>query len=356
MSKSKRIWFLSVAILVLIVVLIWSQSSQYKGDTVTSVSVNQISEKVYAIETELTDGSRAEAVKVEESCCYEHEEFSRESLLINGVAASSGQSIEFAGVCLTQKSELAILVSQWGGSATLEASLIANRYNRLDGTFDEVIVDLYGGGAYLDEEESIDVNGANFIQCGPSQKTYSTDGSDFIPCRCDLDRIEEIAVLEQSVTEQLKVTEKITIDNFEESFFDGEIHNQSTTVVGDEQLQKTLTDLQSIGGLPYEIRQFTNSFIDAMTIVYNKPMYDSFSVLLMREKSSKDWHLVYGSLPSSKGFHPPELFQINEDNSISAHMCLEGCDWWGNRFGLVNISLNTEIGEARFKLIEEIEW
>lgn len=366
-TSNSKTFLLLLGILCLFVVTAGSYFLFHAEPGSNQATIKVIDDNSYVLHAQLSGGSNIRDMRIEKSCCYQHEEFSRDTLLIDGNPVLSGESVEFAGVCVTAESRLAILASHWNGSATLESSLMAYQYEGSNGNFSEVVVDLYGGGAYLDDEDKL--NGEEFgqgladqtsdrfepIHCRPSESLFGEDGVAFTPCLCDLDKIIEIEELEETVSTALKASEDLSIASFSEEFFEGEIAQFSTMSISDKEVQSALKKIDSIKGLPFYIHRMESYSSEVISIVYEKLIYDSFSVLLMRDKGSDDWHAVYTATPSSKGFHPPELISLSDNGILRTNMCLEGCDWWGNRFGVVDITLSPESDIADFKFIEESE-
>ncbi|MDG3085903.1 hypothetical protein P7F88_07250 [Vibrio hannami] len=364
-KKNRPITVVLVSLLVLLLVLISYFISQPEV-TGNRVRVATVNDREYRLDLDLVSGINFEGLKVERSCCYEHDESARESLIINDEVVTSGANVEFVGVCATAKSEPAILASHWNGSATLESSLVAFQYDKDTGGFNEIVVDLYGIGAYFGEDGKFEVEKSDQdnelamqlfepIQCREGEELLRRDGASFIPCLCDLDKLQEISEFQSSVAERLKAVEQIAISSFGDAFYEGEASSQTTYLIGNSDVQGVLTKLDSYPNLPFYIEHMESDSVEVISLVYEKPIYDSFAILLMREVDSSQWHAVYSAQPSSKGFHPPELQSLNQDGTLTVSMCLDGCDWWGNRFGTVDIRLSASDDMVTFIFKEETE-
>lgn len=109
--------------------------------------------------------------------------------------------------------------------------------------------------------------------------------------------------------------------------------------------------------LTFTVQKLSSEKLEVISIVYEpeSPVYNTaFSALVMRKGISSDWLLVYGTSSNSKSFPMAELRRINDDGMLQVEICLKGCDWWIDSYGLVEIGITPESGKVTFDVLREL--
>lgn len=318
------------------------------------IAVTSDGEDKFVMHAQLSDGSQLGPLVLERSLQYKHSEYFPENLLLNGEVFASGQHAYITGVCHTEKPELAFIVSQWGGESTLNPSMVAYKYDHHNQSLSEVVIAPYGVSHWTQVEGEADPDSEpELFKCADGESREIKPGK-FAPCLCRLALVEELNDLEAGISSVLDVPRSLFIGSSEENNLnDGSFYEAQTVVVSDEKVAETLKKIGSSRDLPFTVEKLSSDELEVISIVYEQPIYDSFSALLMRQHDSSDWHLVYGTWPNSKGFHTAEVRRINDDGSLQVAMCLDGCDWWGNNFGIVEIEIDSGAGKVSFDVLRE---
>lgn len=326
-------------------------ASENKQTPTNLVIVTSDSDNRFTVQAQLSDGSGVGPLIFERSLEYKHSEDFPENLLLNGEVFESGQHAHFIGICHTAKPELAFIVSQWG-ETTLNPSIVAYKYDHHNESLSKVVIASYGV-SHWSPEEGENEGESELFECAEGENTKIKSGK-FASCLCRLELVEELNDLEADISSVLHVPRSLFIGSSEENNLkDGRFYEAQSVVVSDEKVSDILKKIESARDMPFTVEKLHGDNLEVISIVYEQPIYDSFSALLMRKNASSDWQLVYGTWPSSKGFHTAELRRINEDGTLQVGMCLDGCDWWGNNFGVVDIGIEPETGKVSFDVLRE---
>ncbi|MCL6269355.1 hypothetical protein M3P05_05270 [Sansalvadorimonas sp. 2012CJ34-2] len=296
----------------------------------------------YEVKGPFSGPESQETAHLELSCCNKTSEHFEQSLIITKGSAQlieEGQTVSFSGVCLTQDARLALLVYNWDGSPTLGGIKSAHLFNPVTREFEGYELESYIDTGF---EEGIPLGSHELIQCDYDEQLFPRDGKPFKPCYCNLEPLEQEEELNIEIDAFLGPEDNLVISDFEDAFFAGTPHEVDYRIVGAEQVRKLVSIIEEADALPFSVKQLENDKREVLSIIYNRPVYHSFSALLTREKDAPEWLLIYRATPSSKGFHPQFLEELHKDSRISVTLCTEDCTWWGRRFSSVDIVVNKD--------------
>lgn len=245
--------------------------------------------------------------------------------------------VEVTGVCRSPETgRLSLLLHTWDGAVSIPGGIRAATYEPETGRIEVRTV--------LDAVEYDDLEGlTEVVHCGPGEQVWSgrpgAVAGVFRPCACSFEALWRLDALAAELPEALGDTSHLELEAFSDAFLDGTAAQQFVAdgpVVSDAALTAFLDRVSRLGpGSPLIFRRLDSPRFGLVSVRYERPIWGSYQLLLVRARGADAWRATYAASVSSRSFQFAELLGFADATHATLDVCVDDCDWWGRRARVV---------------------
>lgn len=279
---------------------------------------------------------------------------------------SSHINLSLDGFCVTDDTEqLGILITEGGDApAAIEQFRYLLLYNSNSQKFDRTRYDqvnrwdsetneIVSLRNQASQQKNNNETENKLIDCPVNTSPLPATIGAFLPCTCNMTLIEETKSLEE-ILYSIEGSNDFIINSSNSLFEVAGDKPLYFSEVSDETVDQIKSYTQSEFVNSFSFEQISTKKMDMIIYSYWKPIYETHSRVLVKNKNDKAWKLIYSAYPNSEGFSPPIFSKVINAEQVELLMCTDGCDW-NNAETSAKVVISTHSKQFYMNISSEIE-